>query len=359
MKSIRCILLSLSLFSLFSCEFLSKDTSVKNQKDEVEKLKKSLSSKANDYALVIHGGAGFIKKEFTSDSLEDAYRAKLSEALEHGYALLEKGIDAEQVVVETIHILEDSPLFNAGRGAVATADARFELDASIMNGSDLSAGAVAGVTTVKSPIALAQKIKNESPHVFLSGKGAEVFAELQGLEIVENEYFSTEKALNSLEKAKAKENDALAYLIDPILKNAKYGTVGCVVLDKNGTIVAGTSTGGMTNKKYGRIGDVPVIGAGNYANNATCGISATGHGEFFIRNVVAYDISAMMAYADFTLEQAAQIVVHEKLQNMQGSGGVIGIDAEGNVVMEFNSEGMFRGYKTSSGETYVGLFKED
>ncbi len=359
MKSLKYVFLSFGMLILFSCEFVTKNTKLKNQSQEVEELRKSSTPQVNNYALVIHGGAGFIKKEFTSDSLEQAYRAKLSEALEHGYALLEQGIDAEQVVVETIHILEESPLFNAGRGAVATSEGSFELDASIMNGADLSAGAVAGVKTVKSPITLAQKIKNESPHVFLSGKGAEVFAELQGLEIVENDYFLTEKALQSLERAKANENNKEAYLIDPVLKNVKYGTVGCVVLDKNGTIVAGTSTGGMTNKKFGRIGDVPVIGAGNYANNATCGISATGHGEFFIRNVVAYDISAMMAYADFTLEQAAQIVVHEKLQDMQGSGGVIGIDAAGNVVTEFNSEGMFRGYKTSSGDTYVGLFKED
>lgn len=348
------------LFSLlFSCEVNDKEIQLKSQQDEVNELKAKQQKNNNTHAIVIHGGAGFIKKEFTSDSLEQAYRAKLSEALEHGYALLEQGIDAEQVVVETIHILEESPLFNAGRGAVATAEGTFELDASIMNGADLSAGAVAGVKTVKSPIALAQKIKNESPHVFLSGRGAEIFAEQQALAMVDNDYFSTEKALKSLERAKANENNKEAYLIDPVLKNVKYGTVGCVVLAKGGSIVAGTSTGGMTNKKYGRIGDVPVIGAGNYANNATCGISATGHGEFFIRNVVAYDISAMMAYADFTLEQAAQIVVHEKLQNMQGSGGVIGIDAAGNVVMEFNSEGMFRGYKTSSGDTYVGLFKED
>ena len=301
----------------------------------------SCEKSINNYAIVIHGGAGTVIRENTSKELQKKYEDKLREALEVGHSILESGGSSVDAVEKTIKILEDSELFNAGKGSVLTNEETVEMDASIMTGSDLNAGAVATLKTIKNPISAARAVMEKSKHVFLSGKGAENFAVDNGLETVNNNYFITEKQLKQIRK----------------IKENKYGTVGCVALDKSGNITAGTSTGGMMNKKWNRIGDVPVIGAGTYANNKTCGVSATGWGEFFIRNVVAYDISAMMEYQNKTLEEAAKISIFDKVGKMGATGGVIGIDKNGSVVMEFNSPGMYRGYKTENSDYIIKMFK--
>ena len=301
----------------------------------------SCEKSINNYAIVIHGGAGTVIRENTSKELQKKYEDKLREALEVGHSILESGGSSVDAVEKTIKILEDSELFNAGKGSVLTNEETVEMDASIMTGSDLNAGAVATLKTIKNPISAARAVMEKSKHVFLSGKGAENFAVDNGLETVNNNYFITEKQLKQIRK----------------IKENKYGTVGCVALDKSGNITAGTSTGGMMNKKWNRIGDVPVIGAGTYANNKTCGVSATGWGEFFIRNVVAYDISAMMEYQNKTLEEAAKISIFDKVGKMGATGGVIGIDKNGSVMMEFNSPGMYRGYKTENSDYIIKMFK--
>ena len=302
----------------------------------------SCEKSINNYAIVIHGGAGTVIRENTSKELQKKYEDKLREALEVGYSILESGGSSVDAVEKTIKILEDSELFNAGKGSVLTNEETVEMDASIMTGSDLNAGAVATLKTIKNPISAARAVMEKSKHVFLSGKGAENFAVDNGLETVNNSYFITEKQLKQIRK----------------IKENKYGTVGCVALDKSGNITAGTSTGGMMNKKWNRVGDVPVIGAGTYANNKTCGISATGWGEYFIRNVVAYDISAMMEYQNKSMQEAAKISIFDKVGEMGATGGVIGIDKDGNVVMEFNSPGMYRGYKTENSEYVIKMFKD-
>ena len=302
----------------------------------------SCEKSINNYAIVIHGGAGTVIRENTPKILQEKYENKLREALEVGYSILENGGNSVDAVEKTIKILEDSELFNAGKGSVLTNEETVEMDASIMTGHDQNAGAVATLKTIKNPISAARAVMEKSNHVFLSGKGAENFAKEIGLETGNNNYFITQSQLNQIRK----------------IKENKYGTVGCVALDKSGNITAGTSTGGMMNKKWNRIGDVPVIGAGTYANNKTCGISATGWGEFFIRNVVAYDISAMMEYQNKSIEEAAKISIFDKVGEMGATGGVIGIDKYGNVVMEFNSPGMYRGYKTENSEYVIKMFKD-
>ena len=302
----------------------------------------SCEKSINNYAIVIHGGAGTVIRENTSKELQKKYEDKLREALEVGHSILESGGSSVDAVEKTIKILEDSELFNAGKGSVLTNEETVEMDASIMTGSDLNAGAVATLKTIKNPISAARAVMEKSKHVFLSGKGAENFAVDNGLETVNNNYFITEKQLKQIRK----------------IKENKYGTVGCVALDKSGNITAGTSTGGMMNKKWNRIGDVPVIGAGTYANNKTCGVSATGWGEFFIRNVVAYDISAMMEYQNKTLEEAAKISIFDKVGKMGATGGVIGIDKNGSVMMQFNSPGMYRGYKTENSDYVIKMFED-
>lgn len=313
---------------------------------------------SQDVALVIHGGAGNIYKKNIPDSLEVEYRAKMAQALEAGYEILKNGGKSIDAVQATINIMEDSPLFNAGKGAVFTNEGSNELDASIMDGKTLNSGAVAGVRHIKNPINAAIEVMQNSPHVMMAGKGAEEFAKLQGLEIVNADYFFTEKRYKQLQKIKERELEKQGS-IRTMDGNYKFGTVGAVALDKFGNIVAGTSTGGMTNKRFGRIGDAPIIGAGTYANNKTCGISATGHGEYFIRSVVAYDISALMEYKELSLQEAADKVIHEKLIDLGGEGGVIGLDAKGNIMMSFNSNGMFRGYITKEGDPQVFIFKEN
>ena len=296
----------------------------------------------NKIAIVIHGGAGIILKENISKSKEDLIINKLDEAISKGWELLKEGESSEIAVIETIKILENSPLFNAGKGSVFNSEGRVENDASIMRGIDLNAGASSGTSNVKNPITLAADVMNHSDHVFLSGKGAENFAKERNLEIVENEYFHTKFRYKQLLNKK---------------EDNKYGTVGCVAIDNNGNIVAGTSTGGMTNKKWGRIGDSPIIGAGTYANNNTCGISSTGSGEYFIRTVAAYQVSSLLENHDYDLGKAMSKVIHEKIGVIGGDGGMIGIDKYSNIVMDFNTPGMYRAYVNKDGQKQILLYK--
>ncbi|MCV9388359.1 isoaspartyl peptidase/L-asparaginase family protein [Reichenbachiella ulvae] len=302
-----------------------------------------------DIAIVIHGGAGYIQRPNLSPEQEKDYRAKLEEALKAGYEKLDQGASAEEAVVAAIQILEASPLFNSGVGAVLTEEGKAELDASIMNGADGSAGAVAGVSRIKSPILGAMAVKDQSPHVMMAREGAEKFAETQGLEMVDPDYFVTDKRIAQWERMKKEQLEKAEGSIKN-WEDTKMGTVGAVALDRNGNIAAGTSTGGMMMKKFGRIGDSPIIGAGTFAENESCGISATGHGEFFMRNVVAYDIAAKMKYQNISLFQAANEVVIQKLKKIEGAGGIIGLDQEGNITMTFNTPGMFRGYMNKKGK---------
>ncbi len=315
-------------------------------------------------ALVIHGGAGTIKKENMSDEREKAYEEKLTEALNAGYAILEDGGSSLEAIQEAIMIMENSELFNAGKGAVFTNEEKNELDAAVMTGKDRNAGAIAGVTNVKNPILAAIAVMNNSPHVMMAGGGAEQFAEEQGLEIVAPSYFYTEDRHKQIERLKNTEKQKLDHDGAQGTNNAqrfydeKFGTVGAVAVDKEGNITAGTSTGGMTNKRYGRVGDVPIIGSGTYADNETCGVSATGHGEYFIRSVVAYDIAALMKYKGMSLEDAANEVVNNKLKAMGGDGGVIALDKQGNITMPFNTSGMYRGYIKEKGKPFVGIYQD-
>lgn len=297
------------------------------------------------YALVIHGGAGVIERSKMTSEARQKYETALYRALEVGDSVLKIGGTCLDAVEQTIMVLENCPLFNAGKGAVFTNKGINELDASIMNGSDLNAGAVAGVTDIKNPIRAAREVMENSEHVMLSGAGASEFAKKQGLEIVDGSYFYTESRHKSLQKAIEQE------------KIDKHGTVGCVALDQYGNLAAGTSTGGMTNKKYGRIGDSPIIGAGTYVNNKTCAVSCTGHGEYYIRLSFARDISAMMEYQNKSIQEACRSEI-EKLTELTGTGGVIAIDKDGNIAMEFNTPGMFRGFVKSTGEKEVAIFGE-
>jgi beta-aspartyl-peptidase (threonine type) len=298
--------------------------------------------------LVIHGGAGWIKRGSVSDSLEQELTKTLQTSLRKGRAIISSGGSSLDAVQTAIMHLEDSPLFNAGKGSVFTYDEKNEMDSAIMDGATGNAGAATGIQTIKNPIEVARAVLDKSVHVFLSGTGAEEFAIEQGLTQVEPSYFFTQKNYDKVIEAKASMKE---------VKQDKLGTVGAVALDTHGNIAAGTSTGGMTNKRYGRIGDVPVIGAGTYAENGICGISATGHGEYFIRYVVAHDIATRMKYANQNIHQAANDVI-TSLKEKGGLGGVIGLDSAGNVVMPFNTPGMFRGYISLDGEPVVAMYKD-
>lgn len=341
---------------LISCQ----ESANKSDENKENNIQENTSSSEQPYAIVIHGGAGAMQKGMMSDSLENAYKATLEQAVKAGHEILSQGGNAIDAVTKTINILEDSPLFNAGKGAVLTHDGTAELDASIMVGKDRDAGAVSGVTRVKNPILLAKAIMEDSPHVMLSGKGAEEFAKENNIELVDPSYFLTERrkeALNKVLKNEVTPNNSSASL-DMDLSDYKFGTVGCVALDKHGNIVAGTSTGGMTNKRWGRIGDAPIIGAGTYADNKTAGISATGWGEFFIRGVVAHDIAARMKYGKESLADAAHQVIQKEIPEMGGDGGIIAIDKDANITMEFNTYGMFRASVDKNGETHVAIYEE-
>jgi beta-aspartyl-peptidase (threonine type) len=334
----RIVIVTLALIAgigLFSC---------RSEKKTAVQPSDMVSDQKQEWAIVIHGGAGVITRDRMTPEMDKEYREALAFAMNTGRKILAEGGTALEAVEKTINVMEDNPLFNAGKGAVFNHDGINELDASIMDGSSLAAGAVAGVTNIKNPITAAKYVMTNSVHVLLSGSGASQFAKEQGLDIVPPSYFYTEKRNNELQE---------------ILKREKNGTVGCCALDINGNLAAGTSTGGMSNKKYNRIGDSPIIGAGTYANNSTCAVSATGHGEYFIRWTVAHDISALMEYKDLSLKDASELVVNDKLVKAGGSGGVICLDRHGNVSMPFNSEGMFRGFATADGKGGIFIYKDE
>ena len=304
-------------------------------------------------SIAIHGGAGTILKELMTPEKEQGYRSSLQNSLDAGYRLLEEGCTAIEAVEMAVASLEDSPLFNAGKGSVFTSEGTHEMDASIMDGSSLEAGAVSSISGVKNPIQLSRMVMEQSDHVFLTGKGAEEFAKQMKCEFRDEKYFYDE--FRHKQWLEIKDSDKFQ-LDHSGKKEQKFGTVGAVALDEYGNIAAATSTGGMTNKKYGRVGDSPMIGAGTYANNKTCAVSCTGSGEFFIRAVVAYDISCLMEYKGLTLADACQEVVQNRLKKINGDGGLIAIDAKGNITMEFNTEGMYRGRKNAHGINEVSIY---
>jgi beta-aspartyl-peptidase (threonine type) len=312
------------------------------------------------YTIAIHGGAGTILKEDMNPELEKAYLEGMDDALSAGFAVLEEGGTAINAVKAAIVVLEDNLLFNAGRGSVFTKKGVQEMDAAIMDGGTLNAGAVAGVRNVRNPIELAAEVMRSSNHVFLSGKGANDFAIKQGIKLEPDEYFFSQFRYDQWKSIRDSDLYSLDHThqrLEELMRDRKFGTVGAVACDQEGDIAAATSTGGMTNKKYGRIGDSPIIGCGTYANNKTCAISCTGHGEPFIRAVAAYDVSALMEYKGMSLQQAMDHVVNNKLIDMEGEGGMIGVDAGGNASLVFNSAGMYRGMRNSIGDKILAIYK--
>jgi len=356
-------ILFILLFSIcISCAESNKSSENKDE-NAIKNTSENNNQTKAEFAIIIHGGAGTILKKNMTPEREAAYEAKLEEAIRVGYEILKQGGSSLDAVQKTINIMEDSPLFNAGKGAVFTNAETNELDASIMDGKTLNAGASAGTTTVRNPINLARVIMDRSPHVMMAGAGAETYAKEQGLMIVEPNYFYTERRMNSVKRAKKREeveldhNDKTAFY-DADIQNYKFGTVGCAALDKDGNLAAGTSTGGMTNKRYGRVGDAPIIGAGTYANNNSCAVSSTGWGEYFIRAMVAHDISALMQYKGLSLKEAAQEVIQKKVPELGGDGGIVAVDKNGNMVAEFNTAGMYRATMNDKGELKIGIYKE-
>jgi beta-aspartyl-peptidase (threonine type) len=358
MKKISSFLLIISIFAL----------PITAQKGSYAEIKQLQSPQNPKLGFMIHGGAGVIKKGSLSPEREKQYRAKLEEAVLAGYKALQNGKSSLDAVETAIRMLEDSPLFNAGKGAVFTADGKNELDASIMDGKNLMAGAVAGLRHVKNPITLARAVMEKSPHVMMVGDGAEKFAKEMNIELVGEKYFWTQERWDSLQKIiqqekekekAAKEGKKVSLNTDLRFESAnKFGTVGAVALDSGGNLAAGTSTGGMTYKKFGRVGDAPIIGAGTYADNNTCAVSATGWGEYFIRIGVARDIAAQIEYRGLPVQQAADVVIKQKLQNLGGDGGIIAMDKFGNMAISFNSEGMYRAYIGSDGKPIIEIYKD-
>jgi L-asparaginase / beta-aspartyl-peptidase len=360
----------ISLLIIHSFAFFP--VSVTGQKGGFSELKQLQSPQNPRLGLIIHGGAGVITKGSLTPEKEKAIRADLEKAVLAGYAALQTGKSSLDAVEIAIRILEDSPHFNAGKGAVFTNEGKNELDASIMSGKTQAAGAVAGLRHIKNPITLARAVMEKSAHVMMIGEGAEKFAREQKLEFVDEKYFWTQERWDALQKAleaekgkseKGKEGKSPGPGSTQDLRlqtpdSDRFGTVGAVALDKNGDLAAGTSTGGMTNKKYGRVGDAPIIGAGTYANNETCGVSATGWGEFFIRLSVARDIAAILEYRAQPIQSAADYVIKQKLQKLGGDGGVIAMDRFGNMAISFNSEGMYRAYIDSNGKPVVQIYKD-
>jgi L-asparaginase / beta-aspartyl-peptidase len=306
----------------------------------------------SSFSIAIHGGAGTILKSKMTPELQLQYEGALQNALNAGYRILEEGGNSLDAVEAAVIVLEDFPLFNAGRGSVFNHLGQHEMDASIMDGRTLGAGAVGGVSNVKNPVRLARAIMEKSEHVLLFGKGAEAFAQQHDIEFAPNDYFYSELRYRQWQEALEEGRVMLDH------SDKKFGTVGAVALDKHGNLAAATSTGGMTNKKFGRVGDSPIIGAGTYANNQTCAVSCTGHGELFIRAVVGHDISCLMEYRGLSLEEACDVLVHDKLIKIGGEGGLVVVDTQGNVAMPFNSEGMYRGCRTSDGISEVKIYKD-
>ncbi|MBU8899054.1 isoaspartyl peptidase/L-asparaginase [Corallococcus sp. M34] len=339
--------------------------SVSAKRDEAMMHEEAAPRPKPKWGLVIHGGAGVISRENLSPEREAAVRAALAQSLQAGHAVLARGGSSLDAVSAAIHVMEDSPYFNAGKGAVFNHDGVNELDAAIMDGRTRAAGAVAGVRHIRNPIDLARMVMEKSPHVMMVGDGAEAFARSQGMEWVDPKYFYTEERWQSLQRALEKEREtqpsapasSLTPGLDPVTGDHKFGTVGAVALDASGNLAAGTSTGGMTNKRFGRVGDSPVIGAGTYAD-PRCAVSATGHGEFFIRYTVARDICARVEYQGLPLAEAAHVVVNDVLVKAGGEGGVIAMDHQGNVTMPFNSSGMYRGVIGEDGVPHVAIFQE-
>lgn len=309
----------------------------------------------HNISIAIHGGAGTILKSSMTPEKEQAYTLALETALNAGYQALAAGKSALDAVEIAVRELEDCPLFNAGKGSVFTADGKHEMDASIMDGATLNAGAVTMITGIKNPISLSRKVMEQSGHVFLAGAGAEIFARSVNCEFVPESYFFDD--FRHQQWLAVKDTD-VTQLDHAINKDRKFGTVGAVAIDANGNLAAATSTGGMTNKKFGRVGDSPMIGAGNYANNKTCAVSCTGSGEFFIRSVVAYDVSCLMEYKGYTLQQACDEVVMKKLVAIGGDGGLIAVDSQGNIAMPFNTAGMYRACKNNAGLHRIEIYKD-
>lgn len=308
------------------------------------------------YALAIHGGAGTILRSGMSPERETAYRLALQLALGAGETVLKNNGSSLDAVEVAVRALEDDPLFNAGRGAVFTHDGKNEMDASIMNGQNLMAGAISGVQLIKNPVSLARAVMERSEHVFLSGSGAIEFASAIGAEFMPEDYFFVQMRYDQLQQALQTNSVQLDHTRK--IDEKKFGTVGAVALDQHGNLAAATSTGGMTNKKHGRIGDTPLIGAGTYANNSSCAVSCTGHGEFFIRAVVAYDVACLMEYKGLSLKEACTIVVKQKLVKLGGEGGLIAVDPQGNIALSFNSEGMYRASIKAGEEPYIGIYED-
>ncbi len=306
------------------------------------------------FSLAIHGGAGTLLKGMMTPEKEEAYKKALKNALNRGTKILEANKSALDAVEEAVKCLEDSPLFNAGKGSVFTAAGTHEMDASIMDGKTTRAGAVALISGIQNPVSLARDIMEKSEHVFMAGEGAMEFAAQLGYEILNERYFYDEFRYQQWQEIKGTNNFQLDHTEK---KDSKFGTVGAVALDTSGNLAAATSTGGMTNKKYGRIGDSPLIGAGNYANNATCAVSCTGSGEFFIRGVVAYDVSCLMEFKGMSLKQAAATVIKERIMRIGGDGGLIAVDRQGNIAMPFNTEGMYRACRKTDGSEEIAIYK--
>lgn len=306
----------------------------------------------SNFSIAVHGGAGTILPESMTPELEDAYKAALKAAIEAGHKILAKGGSALDAVEQAVVMLEDVPLFNAGKGSVFTKDGRHEMDAAIMCGRTLEAGAVAGVHSIRNPVLLAREILKHSDHVFMSGYGAEDFARNHGLSFEPESYFFDRHRYEQWQEVR----DTNRFMLDHT-QDEKFGTVGAVALDQNGNVAAATSTGGMTNKGFNRIGDSPIIGAGTYANNKTCAVSCTGHGEYFIRAVVAYDVSCLMEYKGYSLKQACEEVVLNKLVQFGGEGGLVAVSTTGEIALSFNSEGMYRASKVRQEPVYVGIYK--
>jgi len=308
----------------------------------------------NNFSIAIHGGAGTLVKGLMTPELEAQYKAALKNARDKGYEVLENGGSALDAVEIAVKLLEDTPLFNAGKGSVFTNEGTHEMDASIMEGKTLEAGAVSLITGIKNPISLARDVMEKSYHVFLAGEGAMKFADGLGYDIESPDYFYDEVRYKQWQGIKDSDNFQLDHSVK---KDGKFGTVGAVACDQNGNIAAATSTGGMTNKKWGRVGDSPMVGAGVYANNKTCAVSCTGSGEFFIRGVVAYDVSCLMEHKGLSLDEASNEVIHKRILDIKGDGGLIAVDALGNIAMPFNTEGMYRAFKTSKGEKGISIYK--
>ena len=314
-----------------------------------------MSKGENNFAIAIHGGAGTLVRGMMTSALEKEYKLALETSLNAGYSILEGGGTSVDAVETAVSHLEDSPLFNAGKGSVFTATGTHEMDASIMDGSDRNAGAVSLVSGIKNPIQLARKVMDKSEHVFLAGEGAMKFAKSLGFNTYESNYFYNELRYKQWQEIKDSDTFQLDHAKS---KDHKFGTVGAVACDRFGNVAAATSTGGMTNKRFGRVGDSPMIGAGNYANNKTCAVSCTGSGEYFIRGVVAYEVSALMEFKSYSVEQAAEEVIQHRILEIKGDGGLIAIDRAGNIAMPFNTEGMYRAQRSSQNKMEIAIYKE-